>query len=424
MELIIIFILVLLNGLFAMSELSLVSARKFKLENARKRGHKGAETAIELADNPTKLLSTVQIGITLIGILLGVYSGENLTNNVQQFLVRFSFIEPYSKQVATALVVIFITYISIVLGELFPKRLGMTFPEPIAMVMARPMKWLSILTSPFVALLTFSNQILSTIFGIKKSQDSIVSEEEIKSLIAEGTEGGEIQEIEQDIVERVFELGDRKVSSLFTHRTDIVYFDVRDTLSTIKKTISEEPHSAYPVCREKDIDQIDGIVLIKELFGADESDFNLKHFIRQAIFINENATAFKVLERFKEEKIHYAVVVNEFGNTVGFITMDDLLDALVGDATPQDQTEYSILQRAEDSWLADGLYNLNEFKRYFELSIDEEALSKYATLAGFLIHLKNDIPVVGETFYYENLKFEIMDKDGQRIDKVLISKIS
>lgn len=209
MEILIIVALVLLNGIFSMSEMSLVSSRKFKLENAKKKGSSGAKTAIELSENPTKFLSTVQIGITLIGILLGVYSGENLTNNVSEYLMQFEIIKPYSHNIATGIIVIFVTYLSIVLGELLPKRLGMTFPEPIAIVLAKPMKILSMITSPFVWLLTTTNDILLKIMGIRKTTDSKISEEEIKSIIKESAEGGEIQDIEHNIVERVFEL-DRK----------------------------------------------------------------------------------------------------------------------------------------------------------------------------------------------------------------------
>ncbi len=259
----------LLNGIFAMSELSLVSSRRFKLENARKKGSSGAKAALELADRPTRFLSTVQIGITLIGILLGVYSGENLKDDVAVFISGFESLKPYAESLAVGILVVFITYLSIVLGELFPKRLGMTFPEPIAIRIARPMKALSVITMPFVWLLTFSNDALLSIFGIRKTTDSRVSEEEIKSIIKESAEGGEIQDIEQNIVERVFELGDRKVNTLFTHRSDIVYFDVNDNWQQVRDKINKEKHSAYPVCEDDDIDHVLGIVLLKDLFTQD-----------------------------------------------------------------------------------------------------------------------------------------------------------
>jgi putative hemolysin len=224
MEIIIILVLVLLNGIFAMSEMSLVASRKFKLESAQKRGNSGARAAIELSKNPTKFLSTVQIGITLIGILLGVYSGENLTNNVVDFLNNFEVIQPFAFQIATALVVIFITFVSIVFGELLPKRIGMTFPEPIIMLLAKPMRILSLITSPFVWLLTATNNVILKLMGIRSNLDTAVTEEEIKSILKESVEGGEIQDIEHTIVNRVFEMGDIKVNELLTHRNDIIFF--------------------------------------------------------------------------------------------------------------------------------------------------------------------------------------------------------
>ena len=263
MELIIIIGLVLLNGVFAMSELALVSSKKYKLESAKKRGHSGAKTAIELSENPTKFLSTVQIGITLIGILLGVYSGEKLTTDVKGMFIQIPILAAYAESLAVLVIVIFITYLSIVLGELFPKRLGMKFPEPIIMVMAKPMQILAKMTSPFVWVLTISNDLLQHLFGIKKISESKVSEEEIKSIIKESAEGGEIQDIEQNIVERVFELGDRKVNTLYTHRTDIVYLDENDTWEVIREKINNEKHSAYPICKDKNLDHVIGILLLK-----------------------------------------------------------------------------------------------------------------------------------------------------------------
>ena len=266
MEIAIIIALIVLNGIFSMSEMSIVTSRKYKLETAKKRGKKGAKTALELSENPTRFLSTVQIGITLIGILLGVYSGEQLADDVQLFLAGLGVGEAYVHDLAVGIIVVSTTYLSIVLGELFPKRLGMTFPEPISMFLARPMKLLSFLTSPFVWLLTISNNLLVKLFGIKNTVESRVSEEEIKSIIRESAEGGEIQDIEQDIVERVFEFGDRRVNSLITHKSDLVFFNETDDWDTIRQKIYTEKHSAYPVCRNNDPDQIIGIVLLKDLF--------------------------------------------------------------------------------------------------------------------------------------------------------------
>lgn len=424
MEIFIIILLILLNGIFAMSEISLVSSRKFKLENLKKKGNKGAKVALEMSDNPTRFFSTVQIGITLIGILLGVYSGDNLTDNVQSFLERFELLRPYAKNLAVAFMVIFITYLSIILGELFPKRVGMTFPEKIVTKIAIPMKVLSQITSPFVLLLTFSNDILLKIFGIKKTTDSKVSEEEIKAIIKESADGGEIQDIEQSIVERVFELGDRKVNSLFTHRNEIVFFDVDDTWDEIRRKINEEKHSAYPVCKNNDLNELIGIVLLKDLFFSfDAEEFKIADYVKDPIYINESTYAYKVLELFKEEGMHYGIVVDEYGSVEGIVTMDDVVDALVGDVTEIDQNEYKIVEREAGGWLVDGQYSLIEFVKFFDLQIDTEILSKYNTVAGLLIHISNVLPEIGKIFEVDNYTLEVIDKDNQRIDKILVTRI-
>jgi putative hemolysin len=422
MELIIIIGLVLLNGIFAMSELSLVSSKKFKLESAKKRGSLGAKAALDLSENPTKFLSTVQIGITLIGVLLGVYSGENLTNDVKDLLLEIPLIQLYAESLAVVVIVVFITYLSIVLGELFPKRLGMTFPEPIIIAMAKPMQILAKVTSPFVWLLTTSNDLLQHIFGIKKISESRVSEEEIKSIIKESAEGGEIQDIEQNIVERVFELGDRKVNTLYTHRTDIVFFDVNDSWETIRTKINKEKHSAYPVCSDKNLDNVIGMVLLKDLFSRDRQDeFNIMNHAREPLFLNENMYAYNVLEIFKREKMHYGIVIDEYGTTQGIVTMDDVVDALIGDVTEMDQDEYKIIARDENSWLVDGQYSAIDFAKYFDLYLDEEERDEYTTVAGLIIFMSDDLPEVGDKVVIGEYTLEVVDKDGQRIDKILVT---
>lgn len=424
MELLIIIGLVLLNGVFAMSELSLVSSKKYKLESAKKRGSSGAKTAIDLSENPTKFLSTVQIGITLIGILLGVYSGENLTNDVREILLQIPVVAPYAQSLAVIVIVIFITYLSIVLGELFPKRLGMTFPEPIIIIMAKPMQILAKITSPFVWTLTISNDLLQHIFGIKKINESKVSEEEIKSIIKESAEGGEIQDIEQNIVERVFELGDRKVNTLYTHRTDIVFFDENDTWEVIREKINTEKHSAYPVCKDKNLDHVIGIVLLKDLFSGNwEKDFHISQYAKEPLFLNENMYAYYVLELFKREKMHYGIVIDEYGTTQGIVTMDDVVDALIGDVTEIDQDEYKIIERDPNSWLVDGQFSAIDFAKYFDLYFDEETRDEYTTVAGLIIFMSNHLPEVGDKITTGDYVLEVIDKDGQRIDKILVTKI-
>ena len=423
MEIIIIIALILLNGIFSMSEMSLVSARKFKLESAKKKGSTGAKTALDLSENPTKFLSTVQIGITLIGILLGVYSGESLTHDVEQYLTQVQVLSPYAHDLAVVIIVIVVTYLSIVLGELLPKRLGLTFPEPIAIFLAKPMKILSVITSPFVWLLTISNDIILKVLGIKNTMESKVSEEEIKSIIKESAEGGEIQNIEQDIVERVFELGDRRVNSLYTHKNDIVFFVETDDLPTVRQKITAEKHSAYPVCSEDDIDKVTGIVLLKDLFTPSiEQDFDLKNFIKEPLYLTEGTYAYKLLEMFKAKRVHYAIVVDEYGSTKGIVTMDDVVDALIGDVTEHNQDEYQITVRDDSSWFVDGQYLFTEFLRYFNIEMEEEIDADFVTIAGFFIYKFKNLPNIGDIVTIDSYTLEVIDKDGQRIDKILVTK--
>ncbi len=406
-----------------MSELSLVSSRKFKLENFKKQGKSGAKAALELSENPTKLLSTVQIGITLIGVMLGVYGGENLTDDLDAFIQTIPFLAPYANTLAVGLVVLMITYLSIVLGELFPKRVGMTFPESIALIVSKPMMLLSKLTSPFVWLLTVSNDFLLWLFGIKRSSESKISEEELKALIKESAEGGEIMDIEQDIVERVFELGDRRINTLLTHRSELVFFDVSDTEEIVRQKISEEKHSAYPLCKDGDLDDIVGIVLVKDLFDARlQEGFDLKKIAKSPLFLNEGMFAYQALELFKAQRLHYGLVIDEYGVTVGIVTMDDVVDALVGDSTELDQNEYQIVQRDDESWLVDGQYSIIDFEKYFDLEISYKNKS-FTTLAGLILSKSAYIPNVGDSVTVQNLKLEVVDKDGQRIDKVLVTKV-
>lgn len=423
MELLIIILLVLLNGVFAMSEMSLVSSRKFKLENAARKGSMSAKKAVELSENPTKFLSTVQIGITLIGILLGVYSGENLTNDFKNFLDQFTVIQPYSKPLATIGIVIFITYLSILLGELLPKRIAMTFPERIITLLAKPMDILSKVTSPFVLLLTTSNNLLLKLLGIKNKSDSIITEEEIKSMVRESAQEGQIEQIEHNIVERVFELGDRKINTLLTHRTAITYFNINESLDNILTKIKSEKHNAYPITSGNNLDDIIGIVMLKDIFPIDDPlNFDLKKHLRQPIFLNENYYAYKVLEIFKKEKNHYGIVIDEYGNTVGIITMHDVLDALVGNTATNENFDYRITQRSENTWLADAQFPIVEFIKYFDLDYEFENKDNYTTLVGFFLNAHNGSTEVGDKITIEDLELEIIDKDRQRVDKILISR--
>ena len=404
-----------------MSEIALISARKNRLETAAKKGNKNAKAALDLANSPNEFLSTVQIGITLIGILTGIYSGDKITTDVQNFVATFEAFSPYSNSIAVGIVVVVLTFFSLVLGELLPKRIGLNYPEGIAKAVAFPMKIVSTVTMPFIWLLTISTDFLLKMLQIKPTADGKVTEEEIKAIIKEGTEVGEVQEIEQDIVERVFHIGDRKVNSLMTHRSDIVYLSLEDTKEEIKAKVIDELHSVYPVC-EDNLDNVIGLVLLKDLFVSFESGaFDLKSITREPVYLIEQTSAYKALENFKTSKLHYAFVVDEHAIFQGVITLNDILEALVGDASDFDEDEYKLVSNEDGTWLVDGQYSLHDFLTFFDL---DELINDYevTTVSGFFITELGNIPTQGEKIIWNKLELEALAMDGAKIDKVLIKQ--
>ena len=423
MEIFIIFLLILLNGVFSMSEIALISARKSRLESAAKKGNTNAKVALDLANSPNKFLSTVQIGITLIGILTGLYSGDKITDDVKLFFDGFVSLQPYSQSIAVGVVVVVLTFFSLVLGELLPKRIGLNYPEAIAKAVAVPMKMVSIITAPFIWLLTVSTDFILNVFKIKPTADGKVTEEEIKAIIKESTESGEVQEIEQDIVERVFHIGDRKVNSLMTHRQWIVYLSTDDTIEELKAKVLDELHSVYPVCNEN-LDEVQGVVLLKDLFtNFEKGNFDLTKITKEPVYLIEHTSAYKALENFKKSKVHYAFVTDEYGIFQGIITLNDILEALVGDAADFDEDEYQLLSREDGTWLVDGLYSLHDFLTYFDM---DEITNDYdvTTVSGLIMTEMGKIPTQGEKLIWNKLELEIIDMDGVKIDKVLVKSIT
>jgi putative hemolysin len=424
MEILIIVVLTLLNGLFAMSEIAVVSARRARLENASKRGSAAAKRALALASDPNQFLSTVQIGITLIGILLGIFSGENLTGDVQGYINQIAVLQPYSRPIAVGLVLLFITYLSLVLGELVPKRIGLTMPEAIAKTVALPMQILSKITAPFVWLLSRSSDLLLKILNVKPSADSRVTEEEIKAIVQESAEGGEIEEIEQNLVERVFYLGDRRVSSLMTYRGDLVWLDVDDSTDRLRQKIQGELHAVYPVC-QGGLDSTLGVVYLKDLFSASLSDgqLDLRRNLRPVQYIPESNSAYQALERFKQTKVHYGLVTDEYGSVQGLVTLNDLVDALVGDLAEVTPETPGILMREDGTWLIDAQYPFFDFLSYFDLNDVVSEDDDFNTLAGLLLDRFGYIPAPGERIRWMNFELEVIDTDGARIDKVLVKRL-
>lgn len=424
-ELLIIFLLILLNGVFAMSEIAMVSLRRSKLEATAKKGDTRAQTALDMHNEPTRFLSTVQIGITLISILIGIFSGDTLKEPLVGWIEKIGFLAQYADSIALSIVVIFITALSLLMGELVPKRIGLAYAEGIAIFMASPMHLLSRVAQPFIWLLTTLSNGIIKLLGLRSTNDDRVTEEEIKAMIQEGTNSGEIDEIEQDIVERVFHLGDRRLGSLMTHRSDIIWLDINLDPGKIRETIRSEVHSVYPVC-DGDLDKAIGIVYLKNLFLENDNErfSGLSRYVKPVLFLPENNTAYTALEKFKETKIHYALVVDEYGSVQGLVTINDILEAIVGEFEELDVDDYTITQRTDNTYLIDGGYPFYEFLVYFDLEemvvLDE---LDYNTVAGCIIDELDRIPSEGETIRWNNYEFEVLDMDGTRIDKVLFYQI-
>ena len=421
-EILILSILIIVNGLFVMSEIALVSARKGRLEAMAKKGDVKAKVALDLAENPEKFLSTAQIFITLIAILTGVYSGEKFGHYVEPYLEKIDFLKAYAATISTVIIVIIVTFLSIIFGELVPKRLGMLRAEKIARLAAGPMNALSVVTYPIVWLLSKISQLFFKIFNIKTSADNSVTEEEIKAMITEGSEHGAIEEEEKEIIERLFHLGDRNITSLMTHRTDIIWFDEQETVQDFKDRFDVLTYSTYPIC-DKVVDDITGVVFVKDIVKASAST-KMKDLAKPAMFVPENNSAYQLLEKFKSSKIHSCFIVNEYGTLEGMITLNDILEAIVGDVPQSGQEEYEIVERTDGSFLVDAQIPFYDFLSRFEKTEwMNEGEHDFDTIAGFVLHELEHIPVTGEKFDWNGFDFEIIDMDGQRIDKILV-KIS
>jgi len=421
-EIIILICLIFLNGLFVMAEISLVSARKTKLESMAEQGDSRAKAALKLAENPELFLSTAQLGITVIAILIGYYSGEKFSHYLTPYLAKIDSLSRYATNISTIFIETIVTFLLIIFGELLPKRTGIFRAEQIARIVARPMQLLSKATYPIIWLLNTTSNLFFKIVDIKPSKDSNVTEEEIKAMISEGTEQGEIEETEQEIIERVFHLGDRNITSLMTHRSDIVWFDINENETLIKEKIIKETHSFYPVC-DGDIDDVKGVVSIKDLYVSDDNK-PFKDFAAKPIFVPENNSAYQVLEKFRQTKIHCCFIVDEYGSLLGMITLTDILEAIIGDLPQPDTNDYEITDRGDGTYLVDGQIPFYDFLTHFDKADwMNEGDQEFDTLAGFILHQLERIPHTGETLEWKDFKFEIVDMDAQRIDKVLVNLI-
>ncbi len=403
-----------------MSEVAVVSSRKSKLDADSKKGNKTSKRILEVAESPDNFLSTVQIAITAIGLVTGMYTGDNLIKPFADIISKIGLEVEYSEIIARVVVVLVITYVTLVIGELFPKKIALNNPEKIASVIISPMNFLKKLFYPLVWLLSISTQGLMSLFGIEKKKNT-ASEEEIKAIVSDSTEGGEVEEVEKEIVERVFSLGDRDVASLMTHRTEFVWLDIDDNLESVKAKLSQHIHYIYPVA-DKTLDNIVGVVYLKDLFNKLDTFNSVKEIMREPQYLHESISVYDALETFKENKIHYALVIDEFGMVVGMVTMNNILESLVGNAseleTEDDEDEF--IERENGTFLVGGQYSFYDFLSHFDL---EELYqdNDFNTLGGLILEQTGTIPKVGEKIMWDRFIFEIVDLDSTRIDKILVS---
>lgn len=419
MEIVVILLLILLNGLFAMSEIALISARRSNLEMQARQGSAGARQALKLARDPDRFLSTVQIGITLIGILTGIYSGDALASKFGARLTELGIPLRTATVTAQVTIVFAVTYLTIIFGELVPKRIGMNAAEQAAKIVARPMRILSLAASPFVWLLSKSTSGITRLLGLQKG-GSKVTEAEIRSIIQEGAEDGEVQEVEQRIMGRVFSVGDRTVESIMTHRGELAWIDAGMTAAQIRETVARAPHNHYPV-GEGSLDKLLGVVCLKDLFlHLDRPGFDLRALIAPAKFFHEGFEVYNALEQLRSEQLSYGIICDEFGVMRGMITLRDIFEALVGDL-PQPREEPDIVPREGGGFLVDGQCPYYDFLVWFGVETVFPP-NAYNTVSGLILDRLAHIPATGEKLEWNGFAFEIVDMDGARIDKILVTR--
>lgn len=421
-SIILLIVLTLISGFFAMSEMALTSARKIRLEISAKKGIRGAKSALALANAPNKFLSTSQIGITLVSIVVGIVGGEAYADRIGKFIETYFHLGVYSNPIAVVLNVILVGFFTIAFGEMLPKRIGMSKPESVSELVALPMTIVLRITQPFVWLLSKTTDLFIRLFNIKMDE-SRVTEEEIKAIIDEGATAGTIEEIEQDIVENVFHLGDKRVGALMTHRADIIWLDINESLEDNLIKIQKFNHAVYPVC-EDTLDNVRGIVTVKDILAIllKNQPIVLHDIVREVNYFPETMNAYSALEKFKESRIHQGLVVDEYGTLAGIVTINDVFDTLVGDISQEDGAiGYELFQREDGSWLIDGQYPWDDFLKEFDIEDNEHKRDVFQTIGGFILHTLEQLPKVGQKVTWNKYTFEVVDMDGMRIDKILLN---
>ena len=419
-------LLILLNGLFAMSEVALLTARKARLQRMVAEGDRSAAAALAMGENPNRFMSTIQIGITSIGILNGIVGEAAFAAPFAQWLMSLNVPEQYASMLATAAVVIVITYVSIVIGELVPKRLGQINPETVARFVARPMSWLALASRPFVKLLSASTDLVLRMMGVDPASVSTVTEEEIHAMLAEGSDAGVIEQNEHAMVRNVFRLDERQISSLMVPRSDVVYLDVEESVEENLAKVADTDHSRFPVCRGG-LDDVIGFVHTKQLLAQSlrGQAIDLTQHLQEILYVPETLTGMELLENIRSSNTQIALVLDEYGEVQGLITLQDLLEAITGEfASPDDENSWA-LQRDDGSWLLDGLIPIPELKDRLQVrTVPEEEKARYQALSGMLMLVLGRMPQTGDTIVWESWKLEVIDMDGKRIDKVLATPVS
>lgn len=424
-EIIIILTLIIFNGILSASEIAIVSSRKARLQAAADKNNKSAKIALNLKNNPNQFLSTIQIGITLVGILTGLFSGGTISSYLAGVFSNIPVLAPYGQQLSIIAVVLVITYLSLVVGELVPKRIGMAIPERYASFVATPMLFLSKLVRPFVWLLSVSTDGLVRLFNIKVSKNT-VTEEEIKALVDEGVMSGVIENFEHDFVDRLLVLGDKRAINLMVHRSDIDSLDLQNSFEENKNIIRQSEHTEFPVV-DGSFDQVKGIIHVKTFLKKyiDNKPIDLNALVRPIPFVNENTSAYNILNILKNGKAQLAVVIDEYGIPQGIVSIKDIVRQLFGDLNNSpERSDTAIRKREDGSYVIDGRTQLDDFLEYFNIELAEEEeddISNITTLGGLVFLTLDHVPEEGESIFFKNHKLEVIDMDGHRIDKVLMT---
>lgn len=424
-EALVILLLIVANGFFSMAEIAIISSRKSRLQQWAEEGNKRARAALKLASDPNSFLSTIQIGITLVGVLTGALGGVTVANRLDPLLAGLPYVGQYSSSISLGLVVATVTFLSLVIGELAPKRIALNSPERLAALVANPMRMLAAIATPFIALLGFSTDLVLRLLAVRPSKEPPITEEEIKVLIEQGTVAGIFHKTEQEMMEGVLRLGDRSAGALMTPRKKVMWLDIRDSREKIRRKITRDPHSRFPVCQKR-LGNVLGVVHVKDLLVRmlEGHGFSLEEVMQRPVFVHEGTHVFEVMNVFKETGNQMALVVDEYGTIEGVVTLNDVLQAVIGEMDAVGGAPARVICREDGSCILDGTVPIDEFKDIFDLkSLPDEKSGQFETLGGFVMKFLHRIPSKGDKFRCCGLRFEVVAMDGHRVGRVLVNPV-